>query len=98
MTEKKNMFKMWRNIYIYISQTRGLWQIFRTSGIPYIKNEFSVMIYEEGWFHFLIQPPPLKLNSIRFTYFVNRHDEKAMDEILNNRCIMKDCDGKIRKI
>ena len=71
------------------------WQIFRCSGIPYVKDEYSVAVYDHGFFYF--PPSPLKLNSTYYTYFVNYHDEAALNEIDNNRCIMKDCDGELEK-
>ena len=73
-----------------------LWQIFRSSGIPYVKDEYSVAVCENGIF-FYFPPSPLKLNSTYYTYYVNYHDEAALNEIDNNRCIMKGCDGKLEK-
>ena len=38
---------------IYILYHDDLWQIFRTSGIPYVKDEYSVALCEKGFFfHF----------------------------------------------
>ena len=81
---------------IYILYHDDLWQIFRTSGIPYVKDEYSVALCEDGVF-FYFPPSPLKMNSRYFTYYVNYHDEAALKEIDNNRCIMKGCDGKLEK-
>ncbi len=39
----------------------------------------------------------IKLNSRRYIYFVNYHDKNAVNEVENNRCIMKDCDGQLKK-
>ena len=74
-----------------------IWQIFRSSGIPYVKDEYSVAICENGIF-FSFPPSPHKMN-LRgcYTYYVNYHDEAAVKEIDNNRCIMKGCDGKLEK-
>jgi len=38
----------------------------------------------------------IKLNSRRYIYFVNYHDEKAVNEVENNRCIIQDCDGELK--
>jgi hypothetical protein len=80
---------------IYRLSSFCYWQIFRSSGIPYVKDEYSVMICEMGAvLNFPIQPPALKLDSKEITYYVNKYDEDAINEIeINNRCIMKDCDG-----
>ena len=72
-----------------------LWQIKRTSGIPYVKKEYIMSICDEGVF-FYYPPFPIKFNSMRYTYYVNPHDEKAMKEVENNRCIMLDCDGELK--
>ena len=66
----------------------------RTSGIPYVKKEYSVMIFQDGII-FFFPPEQIKLNSQRYTYLVNHHDKKAVKEVENNKCIMKDCDGKL---
>jgi transcriptional regulatory protein LevR len=47
------------------------------------------------WYNFFFPPEQIKLNSQRYTYFVNHHDKKAVKEVENNKCIMKDCDGKL---
>ncbi len=72
------------------------WQIFRSSGIPYVKDEYSVAVCPDGY-KFFFPPSPLKLNSRSVTYYVNYHDEPALEEIENNRCIMRGCDGKLEK-
>ena len=45
---------------------------------------------------FFFPPGPIKLNSREVTYFVNHYDKKAMEEVENDRCIMKDCDGILK--
>ena len=72
----------------------SFWQIMRTSGIPYVKKEYSVSIYDNVMFYF--PQGQIKLNSRRYIYFVNYHDKKAVDEVENNRCIMKDCYGQLK--
>ena len=70
------------------------WQIYRCSGIPYVKEEYSIMIYENGLLFF--PPGQIKFNSRQVTYFVNHYDKKAMEEVENDRCIMKDWDGILK--
>ena len=72
-----------------------LWQIMRRSGIPYVKKEYSITISDEGEL-FYFPPFPIKLNSRRFIYHINYHDEKAVKEVENNRCIMQSCDGELK--
>ena len=71
------------------------WQIYRNSGIPYAKKEYSILICENGMFYFF-PPGQIKLNSRRYTYYVNYHDKKAVNEVESNRCIMQDCDGELK--
>ena len=73
----------------------GYYQIMRTSGIPYVRNESSVMLCEMGMFTF---PGNVKM-CLRgdFTFFINHYDEKAMEDVDNNICIMKGCNGKLEK-
>ena len=73
----------------------GYYQIMRTSGIPYVRNESSVMLCEMGLFTF---PGNVKM-CLRgdFTFFINHYDEKAMEDVDNNICIMKGCNGKLEK-
>ena len=52
------------------------------------------MICENGLI-FFFPPGQIKLNTRRYTYYINHHDLKAVSEVENNRCIMKDCDGKL---
>ena len=47
------------------------------------------------WSIFFFPPEQIKLNSRRYTYYINHHDKKAVNEVENNKCIMKDCDGKL---
>ena len=77
------------------SKLTGYYQIMRCSGIPYVRNESSVMLCEIGMFTF---PGNVKM-CLRgdFTYFINHYDEKAMEDVENNKCIMKYCDGKLEK-
>ena len=56
------------------------WQIFRCSGIPYIKKEYSIMKCENGIF-FSIPQGQIKMNSKYYTYYVNHHDHEAVNEI-----------------
>ena len=72
-----------------------LWLIMRRSGIPYVKKEYSLAILEKGQL-FYFPPFPIKLNSRRFIYYINYHDEKAVKEVENNRCIMQGCDGELK--
>ena len=72
-----------------------VWQIHRNSGIPYAKKEYSIIICENGLM-FFFPPEQIKLNSLRYTYYVNYHDEEAVNEVESNRCIMKDCDGELK--
>ena len=72
-----------------------LWLIMRRSGIPYVKKEYSLAIVDEGQL-FYFPPFPIKLNSRRFIYYINYHDEKAVKEVENNRCIMQGCDGELK--
>ena len=71
------------------------WQIYRNSGIPYAKKEYSIIICEKGMFYFF-SPGQIKLNSRRYTYYVNYHDKKAVNEIESNRCIMQGWDGELK--
>ena len=75
--------------------SNDFWQIYRNSGILNVKDEYSVMLCEKRRiFHF--PKAPIKLNSLYFTYYVNKYNMKALNEIKNNNnCIMKDCDGKL---
>ena len=79
---------------VYMKSNNSYWQIYRCSGIPYVKEEYSIMIYEDGLFIF--PPGEIKLNSRQVTYYVNHYDEEAMEEVENDRCIMKDCDGILK--
>ena len=76
--------------------SNDFWQIFRCSGIPYIKKEYSIMKCENGIIFYFSQGQ-IKMNSKYYTYYVNHHDHKAVNEIENNRCIMEGCDGKLEK-
>jgi len=71
------------------------WQIYRTSGIPYVKKEYSVAICQDGII-FFYPPGQIKLNTRRYTYHINPHDKRAIEEVENDRCIMKDCDGILK--
>ena len=72
-----------------------LWQIYRNSGIPYVKKEYAILICEDGYIFF--SPPfQIKLNSRRYTYYVSHHDIKAVEEVKKNRCIMQGCDGELK--
>ena len=73
----------------------SLWQIVRNSGIPYVKKEYSILICEGGMI-FFSPPHQIKLNSRRYTYYVSHHDIRAVEEVENDRCIMKDCDGILK--
>ena len=77
------------------SALTGYYQIMRTSGIPYVREESSVMICEMGIFTF---PGNIKM-CLRgdFTFFINHYDEKAMEDVDNNICIMEGCHGKLEK-
>ena len=72
-----------------------LWQINRNSGIPYVKKEYKILICENG-IMFFSPPGQIKLNTRRYTYCVSHHDKRAVEEIENDRCIMKDCDGILK--
>ena len=72
-----------------------LWQIYRNSGIPYVKKEYSILICENGMM-FFSTPGQIKLNSRRYTYYVSHHDRKAIEEVENDRCIMEGCDGILK--
>ena len=63
------------------SKSTGFYQIMRCSGIAYVRNESSVKMCLRG----------------DYTYFINHYDEKAMEDVENNKCIMKYCDGKLEK-
>ena len=71
------------------------WQIYRNSGIPYAKKEYSILICEDGIF-FFFPPGQIKLNSQRYTYYINYHDKNAVNEVESNRCIMQGCDGELK--
>ena len=78
------------------SKLTGFYQIMRCSGIAYVRNESSVMLCEMGGFFTF--PGNVKM-CLRgdYTYFINHYDEKAMEDVENNKCIMKYCDGKLEK-
>ena len=72
-----------------------LWQIYRASGIPYAKKDYSILICQDGKYYFT-PSFQIKLNSKRYTYYVDYRDEKANDEIGENRCIMDGCNGELK--
>ena len=91
MSEKKVCLKCGE---VYMKSELSYWQIFRNSGIPYVKKDYSIMINDHGLFTF--PPGQIKLNSRMVTCYVNHYDENAMEELENDRCIMEDCDGILK--
>ena len=72
------------------------WQIMRTSGIPYVKKEYTVMLLTDGIYYSFPGNVKLCLRG-RYTFYINHYDEEAINEVENNRCIMKGCDGELEK-